>query len=136
MQLARKGIITEAMKQVAAYEGVTEEFIRKGVAEGTIAIPLNINHKNVTPRGVGQGLSVKVNANIGTSSSYPDPEPELEKLAAAIAAGADSVMDLSTGDNIELRAGPLSAPARLWWARCQFTRQPWKPLKNAALLWK
>ena len=93
MQLARKGIITEAMKQVAAYEGVTEEFIRKGVAEGTIAIPLNINHKNVTPRGVGQGLSVKVNANIGTSSSYPDPEPELEKLAAAIAAGADSVMD-------------------------------------------
>ena len=101
MQLARKGIITEAMKQVAAYEGVTEEFIRKGVAEGTIAIPLNINHKNVTPRGVGQGLSVKVNANIGTSSSYPDPEPELEKLAAAIAAGADSVMDLSTGDNID-----------------------------------
>lgn len=101
MQFARKGIITEAMKQVAAYEGVTEEFIRKGVAEGTIAIPLNINHKNVTPRGVGQGLSVKVNANIGTSSSYPDPEPELEKLAAAIAAGADSVMDLSTGDNID-----------------------------------
>ena len=83
MQLARKGIITEAMKQVAAYEGVTEEFIRKGVAEGTIAIPLNINHKNVTPRGVGQGLSVKVNANIGTSSSYPDPEPELEKLACS-----------------------------------------------------
>ena len=72
MQLARQGIITEAMKQVAAYEGVTEEFIRKGVAEGTIAIPLNINHKNVTPRGVGQGLSVKVNANIGTSSSFPE----------------------------------------------------------------
>ena len=108
MQLARKGIITEAMKQVAAYEGVTEEFIRKGVAEGTIAIPLNINHKNVTPRGVGQGLSVKVNANIGTSSSYPDPEPELEKLA----------------------------PALLWWARCLFTKLRWKPLKNAAPLWK
>ena len=101
MQLARQGIITEAMKQVAAYEGVTEEFIRKGVAEGTIAIPLNIKHKNVTPRGVGQGLSVKVNANIGTSSSFPDPEPELEKLKAAIDAGADSVMDLSTGDNID-----------------------------------
>ena len=68
MQLARKGIITEAMKQVAAYEGVTEEFIRKGVAEGTIAIPLNINHKNVTPRGVGQGLSVKVNAKTPISA--------------------------------------------------------------------
>ena len=108
MQLARKGIYYRSNEAGSGLRSVTEEFIRKGVAEGTIAIPLNINHKNVTPRGVGQGLSVKVNANIGTSSSYPDPEPELEKLAAAIAAGADSVMDLSTGDNIELRVGPLS----------------------------
>ena len=49
----------------------------------------------------GEGLSVKVNANIGTSSAYPDPEPELLKLRAAIEAGADAVMDLSTGDNID-----------------------------------
>ena len=100
MQLARQGVITEAMKLVAAQEHVSEEFIREGVAKGTIAIPCNINHKNLVPRGVGQGLSVKVNANIGTSSSYPDPAPELEKLAAAVAAGADAVMDLSTGHNI------------------------------------
>ena len=100
MQLARQGIITDAMKIVAEQEHVTPEFIREGVANGTIAIPCNINHKNIIPRGVGTGLTVKVNANIGTSSSYPDPAPELEKLAAAIEAGADSVMDLSTGDNI------------------------------------
>ena len=100
MQLARQGIITEAMKIVAEQEQVTPEFIREGVAAGTIAIPCNINHKNIIPRGVGQGLKVKVNANIGTSSSYPDPEPELQKLAAAIEAGADAVMDLSTGNNI------------------------------------
>lgn len=100
MQLARQGIITEATKTVAEQEHVAPEFIREGVAEGTIAICCNVNHKNLVPRGVGKGLTVKVNANIGTSSSYPDPEPELKKLEAAIAAGADSVMDLSTGDNI------------------------------------
>ena len=73
MQLARQGIITEAMKIVAEQEQLTPEFIRQGVAAGTIAIPCNINHKNIIPRGVGQGLKVKVNANISTSSSYPDP---------------------------------------------------------------
>ena len=96
MQLARQGIITEAMLQVAAQEQLAPEVIRAGVAAGTIAVCCNINHKNLVPCGVGQGLAVKVNANIGTSSAYPDPEPELAKLRAAIDAGADSVMDLST----------------------------------------
>lgn len=100
MQLARQGIITDAMRTVAQQEGVSEEFIRAGVAEGTIAICANKNHKNLIPRGVGQGLKVKVNANIGTSSSFPDIEPELVKLKAALDAGADAVMDLSTGNNI------------------------------------
>lgn len=100
MQLARQGIITDAMRTVAQQEGVSEEFIRAGVAEGTIAICANKNHKNLIPHGVGQGLKVKVNANIGTSSSFPDIEPELVKLKAAVDAGADAVMDLSTGNNI------------------------------------
>lgn len=100
MQLARQGIITDAMRIVAQQEGISEEFIRAGVAEGTIAICANKNHKNLIPRGVGQGLKVKVNANIGTSSSFPDIEPELVKLKAAVDAGADAVMDLSTGNNI------------------------------------
>ncbi len=100
MQHARNGIITREMKIVAEQEGLSEELIRERVAKGTIAICANVNHKNLIPRGVGEGLTVKVNANIGTSSSYPDPAPEIEKLNAAIAAGADAVMDLSTGDNI------------------------------------
>lgn len=62
MQLARQGIITEAMRQVAAQEQLEPEVIRAGVAVGTIAVCCNINHKNLVPRGVGQGLSVKVNA--------------------------------------------------------------------------
>ena len=94
MQLARQDIITEAMLQVAAQEQLAPEVIRAGVAAGTIAVCCNINHKNLVPRGVGQGLAVKVNANIGTSSAYPDPEPELAKLRAAIDAGADSVSHL------------------------------------------
>lgn len=100
MQAARQGIITAAMQTVAAEENLPAEQIRQGVAAGTIAICANINHQNLIPRGVGQGLTTKVNANIGTSSSYPDPAPEIAKLNAAIAAGTDSVMDLSTGDNI------------------------------------
>ncbi|MCQ2373230.1 MAG: phosphomethylpyrimidine synthase ThiC [Phascolarctobacterium sp.] len=101
MQLARQGVVTEAMKIVAEQEHLDAEIIRERVAKGTIAIPCNINHKNIIPRGVGEGLTVKVNANIGTSSSFPDPAPEIKKLEAAIACGADSVMDLSTGDNID-----------------------------------
>ncbi|MCI7261597.1 MAG: phosphomethylpyrimidine synthase ThiC [Selenomonadales bacterium] len=101
MQLAREGKITEAMKSVAADEHIDAEIIRERVAKGTIAIPANINHKNLKPKAVGEGLRVKVNANIGTSSAYPDIEPELLKLDEAVKCGADAVMDLSTGNNID-----------------------------------
>jgi len=101
MDWARQGKITDAMKIVAKQEQMEAEELRQRVAAGTVAICANVNHKSLVPRGVGQGLSTKVNANIGTSSAYPDIEPELEKLDAAIKAGADAVMDLSTGNNIE-----------------------------------
>ncbi len=100
LELAKKGIISSQMELVAQYEGLEAEFIRQGLAQGTIVIPANINHTNLTPRGIGQGLKTKVNANIGTSSDFADIEKELEKLAVAVAAGADAVMDLSTGGNI------------------------------------
>ncbi len=102
MQLARAGKITDEMKIVAESENIDAEKIREGVAAGVIAICANINHKNLKPCGVGQGLRTKVNANIGTSSTFPDIEPELEKLDEVIKCGADSVMDLSTGKNIDL----------------------------------
>jgi len=101
MQLARQGKITDAMWAVAKYEGIEAELIRERVAQGTIAICANINHTSLQPRGFGLGLKTKVNANIGTSSAYPSLEAELVKLEAAIKAGADAVMDLSTGDNID-----------------------------------
>ena len=101
MQLAREGKITDAMKLVAANEKIPAEQIRSGVACGKIAICANVNHANLKPCGVGEGLRTKVNANIGTSSTFPDVEPELLKLAEAVKCGADSVMDLSTGNNID-----------------------------------
>ena len=102
MQLARAGKITDAMKIAAEDEHIDVEKIRDGVAEGVIAICANVNHKNLKPCGVGEGLRTKVNANIGTSSAFPDIEPELEKLDEAVKCGADSVMDLSTGNNIDI----------------------------------
>ena len=100
MQFARQGVVTKEMEFVAREENLSPEFIREGVAKGNIVICCNVNHKNLKPCGVGAGLRVKVNANIGTSDSFPELAPELGKLHAAIAAGADSIMDLSTGGNI------------------------------------
>ena len=102
MQMAREGKISDEMKFVAESEQIPAEKIREGVAQGIIAICANKNHKNLKPCGVGAGLRTKVNANIGTSSTFPDIEPELAKLDEAIKCGADSVMDLSTGNNIDL----------------------------------
>ena len=100
LESARKGMISPQMKVVAEAEGLEAEFIREGVAKGTIVIPANINHAKLVPCGIGQGLSTKVNANIGTSSDFGDINTELEKLRVAIEVGADTVMDLSTGGDI------------------------------------
>ncbi|MBL7126225.1 MAG: phosphomethylpyrimidine synthase ThiC [Dehalococcoidales bacterium] len=100
LESARKGIVTPQMKVVAEAEGLDVEFIREGVARGRIVIPANINHEKLVPCGIGQGLKTKVNANIGTSSDFGDINTELEKMRVAIDAGADTVMDLSTGGDI------------------------------------
>lgn len=101
MQLARAGKITREMQAVAKQEGIDVNLLRKRIGDGQVVICANVNHKGLTPYGVGKGLRVKVNANIGTSSTYPDIEPELEKLAEAVRCGAHSVMDLSTGNHID-----------------------------------
>ena len=100
LELAREGVISPQMESVAQGEGVEAEFVRQGVANGTIVIPANIKHTNLTPCGIGQGLRTKVNANIGTSSDYGNIDTELEKLKVALECGADTVMDLSTGGDI------------------------------------
>lgn len=98
---ARAGKITQQMKQVAEKEMLDPEIIRAGVATGTIVIPANKNHVGIEPCGIGKGLRTKVNANLGTSTTLPDPFGELEKLKAALAAGTDTVMDLSTGGDVD-----------------------------------
>ena len=92
---ARQGIITDAMKRVAEKERKAPEEIRARVAAGTIAIPANINHKNLDPEGVGTGLRTKVNVNLGVSGDLIDPEVELEKVRVALELGAEGIMDLS-----------------------------------------
>ncbi len=97
---ARSGEITPEMKIVARKEQVNEIWLRDKIAEGRIAIPANARHEQLEPCGVGEGLLVKINANIGTSSDRSDIAEELEKLKVAIKAGADAVMDLSTGKHM------------------------------------
>lgn len=101
LEAAKKGVVTEEMKKVAEKEGVNAEIIRERVAEGKIVIPFNRNHRGLKPCGIGKGLSTKVNANIGTSEKYPFLESELSKAIVAVEAGADTIMDLSTGGDIE-----------------------------------
>ncbi len=97
---ARKGNITPEMKAVARAEGVSAERILEGVANGTIVITRNTNRSRIAPLGIGKGLRTKINANIGTSKDRMSIPGEIEKLKAAVSAGADAVMDLSTGGPI------------------------------------
>ena len=100
LQDARKGIITDAMREVAEFENMPPEAIMQRVADGTAVIPKNIHHV-FAARGIGKGLTTKVNANIGTSPSHFDLDEELEKLDMAVHVGADAVMDLSTGGDLD-----------------------------------
>ncbi len=100
IEAAMKGIATKEIKEVATAEQRSEEFIMKGLVKGSIVIPKNINH-NIKARGIGKGLKTKVNANIGTSSDIAQLDNELLKLESAIDAKADSVMDLSTGGDLD-----------------------------------
>lgn len=100
-EAARQGIITEQMRAAADLEGISPELMCQGIASGEIVLPCNINHKNLISMAVGRGLSTKVNANIGTSEAFPDLESELAKLDTALKAGAHSIMDLSTGGDID-----------------------------------
>jgi len=100
LEAAKKGLITPEMQETARYEGVDAEYILKGVAQGTIVIPANHQHINLTPRAIGKGLLTKINANIGTSSDFGNLETEMQKLRICLEAKADAVMDLSTGGDI------------------------------------
>lgn len=100
MHYARQGIVTEEMRFIALRENVSEELVREEIASGRAIIPANINHPESEPMIIGRKFLVKVNANIGNSAVTSSVEEEVEKLQWAVRWGADTVMDLSTGDRI------------------------------------
>ena len=103
LQQAQAGTVTEAMQHVARTEGVDVEALRDEVAAGRVVIPANTLHlqTNLKPVGIGRILSTKVNANIGTSSVRSSVPAEIEKMNAALEVGADAIMDLSTGGDLD-----------------------------------
>ena len=97
---ARKGEITQEMYFVAAREGLQPEFVRDEIAAGRAILPANICHPELEPMIIGKNFLVKINANIGNSATSSGVEEEIEKLRWATHWGADTVMDLSTGERI------------------------------------
>jgi phosphomethylpyrimidine synthase len=101
LELARQGIVSDKMQQAAAAAGIDAEVLRQRIAEGTAIVCHNNLHSNGLPLAVGKGLPTRVNANIGTSKDDTSIDKELEKARVAVAAGADAIMDLSTGGPID-----------------------------------
>ena len=100
---ARRGVITDAMRRVAEREGLPAEVVRDEVARGRMVIPANVRHLAgpLDAIGIGKACAIKINANIGNSAVTSDIDEELEKLHTAVHYGADTVMDLSTGGDID-----------------------------------
>ncbi len=103
LQIARTGTITNEVKFIAEAENVDAALIRDELTAGRLVIPANKLHikTNLKPAGIGRILTTKVNANIGTSSVSSSAEAEIEKMQVALAVGADAIMDLSTGGNLD-----------------------------------
>ncbi|MCK5195519.1 MAG: phosphomethylpyrimidine synthase ThiC, partial [Desulfobulbaceae bacterium] len=101
LELAREGIITPQMQQVASDENIQAEEIRGKMALGEIVIPCHPNRPDQKIVGIGSGLRTKINASIGTSSDIHDLEMEKRKAAIAVEEGADTLMELSTGGNLD-----------------------------------
>ena len=105
------GRLTDEMKAVAKSENKTPQFILRGIAGGRIVIPRS-PYRYTKPVGIGKGLRTKVNASIGTSSDIVDVEMEVHKARVAEAAGADTLMELSTGGDFgEIRSRVIEATA-------------------------
>lgn len=100
MLRAQKNIMSKEVKETASYEQVPASFILQGISEGTIVIPKNVNRKLKKAVAVGRGLKTKVNANLGTSPDHISIKEEIEKMHVAVNAGADAIMDLSTGGDL------------------------------------
>lgn len=101
IEYARKGKITDKVKTVAKNEYVSARYVSEMLACGKIVIPANVNRRVERLCGIGKGLKVKVNANIGNSRDVSNLDSELKKLKVCMDTGADAVMDLSTGSDVD-----------------------------------
>ena len=101
IEYAREQIVTSYMKEVSQAEGVAEELICNRIAAGQIVIPIGNNRSNQQIVGIGKGLRTKVNASIGTSSDIADLELEIQKAQIAEQEKADTLMELSTGGDLD-----------------------------------
>lgn len=101
MYYAKRGIITPDMQYVAKVENIEPELVRSEIARGRLIIPANINHKHLKPMAIGIASSCKINANIGSSALASDIEGEIEKVDVCLKHGADTIMDLSTGGDLD-----------------------------------
>ncbi len=135
LELARGGHISEEMCKVAHFEGIDMETLRQRIAEGTVVIVGGLR-QNARPVGIGSGLSSKVNASIGTSTDIVDLELELRKTAAASESGADTLMELSVGGDLDairrtiIAATPLPVgTVPLYQAFCEATERYGDPNK-------
>jgi phosphomethylpyrimidine synthase len=99
IDLARKGTVTDEVREVAIDEGISPEQLASDIGNGVTVIPRNPRHR-IKPLGIGRGLRTKINANIGTSRDRISFDDELKKLDILTRYGADAVMDLSTGGPI------------------------------------
>ena len=110
IHFARNGVITPEMEHVAHRERLDPEKVRREVARGRMIIPANIHHHALEPMAIGIASSCKINANIGNSAVTSKIDEELEKLRLAVELGSDTVMDLSTGGDIDrIRAAIIGA---------------------------
>src|SRR5437773_4822327 len=102
-EAARQGIITNEMQFVAQREDLEAELVRDEVGRGRMVIPANVVHlkKRLEPMCIGVASACKINANIGNSAVTSKVDEELDKLHTAVHLGADTVMDLSTGGDID-----------------------------------
>src|SRR3954466_2357231 len=102
MHYARRGEITEEMRFVALRENVAPDFVRDEIARGRAILPANRRHPESEPMIIGRNFLVKINSNIGNSAVRSSIADEVDKLRWSIKWGADTVMDLSTGDDIHV----------------------------------
>ncbi|MCD4845795.1 MAG: phosphomethylpyrimidine synthase ThiC [Methanosarcinales archaeon] len=101
IESAKSRDLVPRIKEAAGYEGIKPEKMASLVAQGRVVIPMNILREHISPVAVGECTSTKVNANIGTSREHSDIEEEVLKARTAVQYGADTIMDLSTGTDMD-----------------------------------